>query len=276
MIKKMISGGQTGAERAAMDAAAKLGIHHGGFIPNGWKPEDGIQLASFGLKELSSVSLWKSIEQNVLEADGTLTVSHGTTFRAFKVLCHFIDKNRRPFIHVNLQKMSTLGAMAAVVSWMRENDVKILNVSGPRASEDPHIYDDVMRVLEGVCRVERIAGTVPDTLQNLVERKKGGEGHFYAPETVDMAVGRLLSKLSFKDKTTLANMTEGELESLKKTLGRYIREQFFWRWSGNPKLMASCREVSEAICANEEQAAAAIIFQLWKKLRSTHKLRVVK
>jgi uncharacterized protein DUF6794 len=98
----------------------------------------------------------------------------------------------------------------------------------------------------------------------------------YPPETLDMAVGRLMSKLSLKDRATLANLAEDELGSLHRTIGYYIRENFFWKWSGNPKLLESCRAVVSADCQNEDDASSAIMKALWETLRDTHKLRLIK
>ena len=83
-------------------------------------------------------------------------------------------------------------------------------------------------------------------------------------------------KLTLKDRTTLANMTQDELILLHNTLGQYIREKFFWLWKGNPGLINACREVTGEDCQNEDDACVIIIRELWKKLRETHKLRVVK
>ena len=74
MIKKIISGGQTGADRAALDVAIKLGIRHGGWIPKGRKTEDGPLSDKYQLQEMPTASYPARTEQNVIDSDGTLII----------------------------------------------------------------------------------------------------------------------------------------------------------------------------------------------------------
>ena len=78
MIDKIISGGQTGADRAALDVAIELGIPHGGWVPKGRKTEAGRLPAKYQLKEMPTDSYPERTEQNVLDSDGTLIISHGS------------------------------------------------------------------------------------------------------------------------------------------------------------------------------------------------------
>jgi hypothetical protein len=77
MVKKIISGGQTGADQAALDAAVHLGIPHGGWIPKGRRTEGGMLSDKYKLKEMTLSSYPKRTEQNVVDSDGTLVISHG-------------------------------------------------------------------------------------------------------------------------------------------------------------------------------------------------------
>jgi len=77
MLTKIISGGQTGADRAALDAAIDLGIPHGGWIPKGRNAEDGTLPDKYQLQEMPTASYPKRTEQNVIDSDGTLILSHG-------------------------------------------------------------------------------------------------------------------------------------------------------------------------------------------------------
>jgi hypothetical protein len=77
MIKKIISGGQTGTDRAALDAAIKLSIPHGGWIPKGQKGEDGPLPAKYKSQEMPTASYPKRTEKNVIDSDGTLIISRG-------------------------------------------------------------------------------------------------------------------------------------------------------------------------------------------------------
>jgi len=157
VIQKIISGGQTGAERAALDAAIKLGIPYGGWLPKGRLTEDGTLPDEYELNEMPTSSLAKRAKQNILDSDGTL----------------------------------------------------------------------------------------------------------------------ILSELPLKDKVTLANMAEVELDSLHFSLGAYIRRKF-GLWSGNESLIESCRFVSGKKGLDVKAVPEVIIWSLWKKLKESYKLRIVK
>jgi hypothetical protein len=113
----------------------------------------------------------------------------------------------------------------------------VLNVAGPRASKDPEIYDDVFKILEQAIQIlrdeERRAGAESES--DADSKRKPSK----PPATIDQAVERLISELSLKDKTTIANMAEVELCVLHTTTGEYIRNEF-GLWSGNKDLMTSC------------------------------------
>jgi hypothetical protein len=77
-ITKIISGGQTSADQAVLDVAIKKGIPHGGWIPKVRLTEAGILPEKYQFKEMETGSYPKRTEQNVIDSDGTLIVSHGT------------------------------------------------------------------------------------------------------------------------------------------------------------------------------------------------------
>ena len=77
MIKKIISGGQTGADKAALDAAIKWDIPHGGWVPKGRRTESGPLSDYYQLKEMHTGDYPSRTEQNVIDSDGTLIISHG-------------------------------------------------------------------------------------------------------------------------------------------------------------------------------------------------------
>ena len=77
MLQKIISGGQAGADRAALDVVIEFDIPHGGWIPKGRKTEDGVLPDKYQLQEMCTASHPKRTEQNVIDSDGNLTLSHG-------------------------------------------------------------------------------------------------------------------------------------------------------------------------------------------------------
>ena len=264
MIEKIISGGQTGADRAGLDAAIELDIPHGGWIPKGRKTEDGGLPEKYHLKEMPTGSYEARTEQNVIDSDGTLIVSHGKLNGGSALTRQFAKRHNRPWTHIDLEKTNFFKAAMDVRSWVEENQIKVLNVAGPRGSKDRGIYQSTKKLLKAVFQLDLIHSTMP-----YPERKAP-----HWPATLDEAVNKLISKLTLKDKTLIAKMSEDELTGLHPTLGAYIRERF-GLWSGNKLLMQSCRiESGEEI--SEDEASAVIIRELWKRLTGTHKMRLVK
>ncbi len=147
MLKKIISGGQTGADQAGLDAAIHLGIPHGGSIPKGRRTEAGPLPARYKLREMPTTSYPKRTEQNVLDADATLIVSHGKLLGGSKLTETLALKHCKPCLHLNLNKLALEHAAALLQEWLAESGVRTLNVAGPRASEDPRIYQAVFHVL---------------------------------------------------------------------------------------------------------------------------------
>ena len=149
-------------------------------------------------------------------------------------------------------------------------NIQILNVAGPRASKDPEIYGDVIKLLAHTIQIliyevkKSSAEPVPNTNRKPLN----------PPKTVDQAVERIISELSFKDKSTIANMAEIELSMLHKTTGEYIRNAF-GLWSGNKDLMTSCCFIAKRDKVSEDEASSIIIKELWKRLQQTHRIRVV-
>ncbi len=154
MIKKIISGGQTGADQAALDAAIRLGIPHGGSIPKGRINEDGRLSDKYQLKEMSTSSYPRRTEQNVIDSDGTLIVSHGKLTGGSVYTKEMAVKRNKPCPHSDLNKTNLFQEGDFIADWVNLNRIKTLNVAGPSASKDPRIYQDVINLLEIVIRVK--------------------------------------------------------------------------------------------------------------------------
>jgi hypothetical protein len=121
-------------------------------------------------------------------------------------------------------------------------------------------YNDVFRVLE---MPHKIRGKC---LIGNIEK---------LPRTVDEAVERLIREYSLEDKTNIANMTENELMTLQFTLGSYISSEF-GIYTGNRDLRLSSKLISGDVHLDPDYVPPLIIKELWKRLRESHKLRVVK
>ena len=272
VIKKIISGGQTGADQGALDAAIKLGIPHGGWIPKGRLTEKGPLPDKYELTEMPGTSYTLRTQQNVIDSDGTLIISHGELTEGSDYTRKMALKHHRPWLHINLNKTPAFKAANLISSWIKENTIEILNVAGPRESKDSLIYQDVSKIIESVHYLELIENSGPDP-----EQLQNNDRSLYdqQPKTVQEAVDRLISELPLKDKTTIANIGEAELVRLNSYLGRHILEKFEL-WSGNEKLLESCLAIADSPLHSEDDAINVIIKELWQELKETHRLRIIK
>ena len=147
-VEKIISGGQTGADRAALDFAIKNDIPYGGWLPRGRTTEDGTLSLKYNLKEMPTGDYSKRTEMNVLDSDGTVIVSNGFLKTGSAVTREFAIQHKKPWIHLDMKELSLEDAARELVSWLKKNEIKVLNVAGPRAGNDPAIYDTTLRLLE--------------------------------------------------------------------------------------------------------------------------------
>lgn len=276
MVKKIISGGQIGVDQAALDVAIKLAISHGGWIQKGRKTQSGTLPDKYKLQEMPTASYIKRIEQNVINSDGTLIISHGRLTGGSDHSRKMVLKHKRQLLHIDLLQIEALQAAKLIDSWISLHQIKILNVTGPRASEDPKIYKATMDILESayyLSQVENRAFTL-DSFYQTPPKDRSSSPQIHT-KTVNDAVELLNTEMPLKDRTTMANLTKNELASLNLTLGIYIRNQLFQK-GANLELLASCSHVSENEHLSESAAAFVIIEKLWEELRKTHRLRIVK
>jgi len=274
MIENIISGGQTGADRAALDAAIELEIPHGGWVPKGRIAEDGIIPEKYEMQEMPTTSYSERTEQNVIDSDGTLLLSHGLLSGGSAFTQELSNKHTRPCLHIDLDVIPAFKAAKMIDLWIETHDVKTLNVAGPRASKDPKIYNQTKDIIECVYQIGLIKNAMPESkmAQELIAATLDTTE---VPKTVDQAVGILISNMPLRDKVVIANMKTEDLAALHLSLGNYIRNRFEL-WTGNKALLDSCRPYSEQSEIHADNASSIIIVALWNALRDTYKLRAVK
>ncbi len=275
MLTKIISGGQTGADRAALDAAIKLDVPHGGWVPKGRRAEDGIIPPTYLLKEMPTESYPRRTEKNVLEADGTLILTHGRLTGGSKLTLDYAVRHRRNHLHIDLIRTPAFKAVRIISDWITDKGIEVLNVAGSSAGKDPEIYSRTLQVLTGVYWLDQSRTVSTGTTDKLAGISNPASVRANPPETVEKAVSELVSAMPLKDKTMLANMTEGELAGLDASLGFYIRSHFV-PGPENPKLFKSCIKKAGTSQLSDKDAAAIIIRELWHHLKNTYKIRVVK
>lgn len=133
--ERIISGGQTGVDRGALDAAMALGIPHGGWCPKGRKAEDGVIPSEYQLSENESPEYAARTERNVLESDATLILCRGRPTGGTALTAWLAQRHGRPHLVVDFDRP----VLAKVRRWLTTVRPSTLNVAGPRESTAPEI-----------------------------------------------------------------------------------------------------------------------------------------
>ena len=153
MPLKIVSGGQTGVDRAALDVARELGLPHGGWCPRGRRSEDGVIPAVYELTETPESRYEQRTEWNVRDADATLLLFRGTLGggTAFTLQC--VRSLGRSHALVDLDETADPRDLAEWAAGFR-----VLNVAGPRESRHPGIYALALGEWIQAFRVLNVAG----------------------------------------------------------------------------------------------------------------------
>jgi hypothetical protein len=155
-VQQIVSGGQTGADRAGLDWALTHGLAHGGWCPRGRRAEDGPIPARYLLAETASGTYPPRTEANIRDSDATVVFTLGSEYRprsGTALTLGLAARAGRPYLHL----WGPAGqAGADLAAFLAMHGVRSLNVAGPRASGEPKIYDYVLAVLDAA------AGSNPD------------------------------------------------------------------------------------------------------------------
>ena len=144
---KIISGGQTGVDRAALDFALSNKIECGGWCPKGRKSEDGNIPAIYPLKETETASYTERTKKNIEESDGTLILFANKLDRGTQLTYELCKSYAKPFLVLKLAEKSDLKKFK---DWMVNNRIKTLNIAGPRESNEPGVYQFVLNFLNNL------------------------------------------------------------------------------------------------------------------------------
>jgi hypothetical protein len=143
MISRLVSGGQTGVDRAALDVALELGLPCGGWCPRGRKAEDGAIDERYPLQETPSGGYRQRTKWNIRDTEGTLILSWGEPTGGTLLTVKECHKTRKPHLVIDLaDEDGESAAVRAARKWIAASlHSGILNVAGPRASKHPAVYD---------------------------------------------------------------------------------------------------------------------------------------
>lgn len=150
---RIVSGGQTGVDRGALDAAIECGVEHGGWCPAGRRAEDGAIPARYALEETGSDDYRERTEWNVRDSDATLIFTRGRPEGGTRLTLELARKWHRPYRVVDFEEQAQADAIRR---WLVQNGFRVLNVAGPRESKAPGIGRQARALLSSV-----LAGSRP-------------------------------------------------------------------------------------------------------------------
>jgi hypothetical protein len=273
-IKKIISGGLSGADQAVLDSAIRLGISHGGYIPWGRMTEIGVLPSKYKLHELKTDNHFDCIEKNVEESKGTLIIAAGKLNDDADYARRMTLKHGRQLLGIDLNLKIASEAATLVNDWFQLYNIDVLYVVGPFTTEYPNVDKHVTVIVEGALLLDVVdapTGSSITDFSNVEYLQKLP----VLPKTVDETVNQIMSDMTLEEKVRLSNFDKEDLRVITYSLSIFIRNQLFSK-DVNKDLFESCRAVSGNKNLNESTAALVIIETLWKRLRETHRLRVVK
>ena len=138
-IKKIISGGQSGVDRAALDVALEMGMAVGGWCPKGRKAEDGRIADKYPLRETAQEDYETRTRLNVRDSDATLILFRKNYDEGTQLTEQTAKQMQKPVLSVDLE-LNEEDNLEEAVSWLKEQRPDVLNVAGPRESNRPGIY----------------------------------------------------------------------------------------------------------------------------------------
>lgn len=149
MLEKIISGGQTGADRAGLDVALAVHLPVGGWCPKGRRAEDGPIPDRYPLVETLEHNYQTRTRRNIEDADGTLILNLGKLDGGTALTANHARQIGKPCLVMALEA----GIEPAVFQdWLEANHITVLNVAGPRESKRPGVYAAAIHCLEILLR----------------------------------------------------------------------------------------------------------------------------
>lgn len=149
-VERLVSGGQTGADRAALDFALAHGLPHGGWCPQGRRAEDGALEERYALRETPDADYAQRTEWNVRDSDGTVIFSLATTLTGgSKLTAEMAARWRKPCLHLSRDRDGER-AGERLRQFIQQHRIRVLNVAGPRASHEPGVARFVLETLESL------------------------------------------------------------------------------------------------------------------------------
>jgi len=149
MLEKLISGFQTGVDRAVLDLAMQRQFPCGGWAPSGCQAEDGVLPKRYPIQGCKSHDERIATELNIIESDGTLIITRGRPMGETAMGRVIAERRAKHLLVIDLDQESDYRKAAAIIKrWLENENIRILNVMGPRESRCNGIYNDTRELME--------------------------------------------------------------------------------------------------------------------------------
>ena len=156
-LAKVISGAQTGVDRAALDAALAAGFPCGGWCPADRSAERGAIPERYPMSLLTQGGSRQRTLKNITDSDGTVILFNRALTGGTKLTRDLCIREKKPFIVLDAAQIAIERAVKAVLRFIMENDVRVLNVAGPRASGWPDGYGFALSIVSAVIERSTLA-----------------------------------------------------------------------------------------------------------------------
>lgn len=144
---KVVSGGQTGVDRAALDVALAMGVEVGGWCPRGRWAEDGPIPEHYPLSETKSTDAHVRTQRNVEASTATLVLTRGSPMGGVRYTVEIAESIRRPLLMIDLNDGAP-DHIQAIATWLDQVRPAVLNVAGPRESGAPGVSEQTKHLLK--------------------------------------------------------------------------------------------------------------------------------
>lgn len=151
-LKKIVSGGQTGVDRAALDGALDAGFPYGGWCPAGRLAEDGPIPARYTLDEMPEAGYRERTLRNVTDSDATALIYFGEIEGGTEATLLYCIRHRKPYKLLDAETVDPERAGQILAAFVEAYGVEVLNVAGPRASKWPDAGSFTHRVVTRLLR----------------------------------------------------------------------------------------------------------------------------
>lgn len=152
---KIVSGAQTGVDRAALDAAMESGVDVGGWCPEGRLAEDGIIPERYPVRELPGSGYSQRTKRNVIDSDGTVIIYFAYPSGGTEQTITFCIGEKKPYVLIDAEELTVERASGKIQTFIDQYSISILNIAGPRAGGEPRAYEYARKVIFSVLQGDR-------------------------------------------------------------------------------------------------------------------------